>query len=56
VVRPFITHGGYGVGRSLSVLSSHAPGARIEPAFVMEADQERRTLNQVNNWLGQIKG
>lgn len=56
VLRPFITHGGYGVGRSPSVLSSHAPGARIEAPFVMEADQERRTLNQVNNWLGQIKG
>jgi flavodoxin len=56
VVRPFITHGGYGVGRSLSVLSGHAPGARIQAPFVMEADQERRTLNQVNIWLGQIKG
>lgn len=56
VLRPFITHGGYGVGHSLSVLASHAPGARIEAPFVMEADQERRTLNQVNSWLGQIKG
>ncbi len=56
VLRPFITHGGYGVGRSLAVLSAHAPAARIEPPFVMEADQERRTLNQVNSWLGQIKG
>jgi flavodoxin len=52
-IRPFITHGGYGLGGSLSVLSSHAPGARIEPPFVMEADQERRTLNAVNGWLRQ---
>ncbi|WP_419816554.1 flavodoxin [Glacieibacterium sp.] len=52
LVRPFITYGGYGVGSSLSVLASHAPGARIEPPFVMEADQERRTLNEVNGWLG----
>lgn len=51
-VRPFITHGGYGVGNSLSVLASHAPGACIEKPFVMEADQERRTLTQVNSWLG----
>ncbi len=51
VLRPFITHGGFGVGNSASVLNSHAPGARIEPAFVMEADQERRTLNQVSAWL-----
>lgn len=55
-VRPFITHGGYGLGNSLSVLASHAPGARIEPPFVMEADQERRTLNQVRGWLNHING
>jgi flavodoxin len=42
-IRPFITHGGYGLGNSRSVLASHAPGARIEAPFVMEADQERRT-------------
>lgn len=50
-LRPFITHGGYGVGGSLAVLSSHAAGVRIEAPFVMEADQERRTLNEVTNWL-----
>ena len=43
---PFITHGGYGVGNSISVLAEHAPQARIEEAFSMEADQERRTLEQ----------
>lgn len=50
-LRPFITHGGYGPGKSMSVLSGHAPRARIEPAFEMEADQERRTLNEVTGWL-----
>jgi flavodoxin len=50
-VRPFITHGGYGPGDSLAVLSRHAPQARLETAFVMEADQERRTMNQVRAWL-----
>ena len=55
-IRPFITHGGYGLGDSLSVLASHAPGAHIEPPFVMEADQERRTLNEVRAWLDQTKG
>jgi len=54
-LRPFITHGGYGVGGSPSVLASHARGARIEQAFVMEADQERRTLNQVKDWLSRIQ-
>lgn len=51
-VRPFITHGGYGQGSSLSVLASHAPGARILDAFVMEADQERRTITLITEWLG----
>lgn len=50
-VRPFITHGGYGPGDSLSVLKSHAPGVQILTPFVMEADQERRTMTQVRQWL-----
>lgn len=55
-IRPFITHGGYGVGRSLSIIADHAPGARITDAFVMEADQERRTRDQVGDWLSRIHG
>jgi flavodoxin len=50
-VRPFITHGGYGPGKSLSVLKTHAPQAQILKPFVMEADQERRTMTQVRQWL-----
>ncbi|EER61022.1 twin-arginine translocation pathway signal [Acidovorax delafieldii 2AN] len=49
---PFITHGGYGLGNSLSVVARHAPGARVaDKALSMEADQERRTLDQVTKWL-----
>ena len=48
---PFITHGGYGVGSSLRVLARHAPNAHILEAFVMQADQERRTMESVNAWL-----
>lgn len=50
-LRPFVTHGGYGLGESFSVIAAHAPAARIETAFSMEADQERRTLTRVNAWL-----
>jgi flavodoxin len=50
-VRPFITHGGYGLGASLDILKSHAPRAQILTPFVMEADQERRTMTQVRQWL-----
>jgi flavodoxin len=48
---PFITHGGYGLGSSLSVLASHAPKAKLRRPLVMEADQERRTMDRVNEWI-----
>jgi Flavodoxin len=51
---PFITHGGYGQGRSMNVLKEHAPRARILDPFIMEADQERRTLMQVSEWLSHV--
>ncbi|APO71172.1 NADPH-dependent FMN reductase protein (plasmid) [Rhizobium gallicum] len=54
-VRPFVTHGGYGLGNSMTVLAAHARGAQIEPPFSMEADQERRTLNEVRTWLSEIE-
>lgn len=51
-IRPFVTHGGYGVGNSMSVLETHSIGGRRARPFVMEADQERRTLARVTDWLG----
>jgi hypothetical protein len=50
-VRPFITHGGYGLGNSMDVVRALAPDARFHQAFSMECDQERRTLEQVTGWL-----
>lgn len=55
VLRPFITHGGYGLGNSRAVLANLAPNARVEAPFVMEADQERRTLNEVRSWLANAR-
>ena len=51
---PFITHGGYGPGDCQAQLARRAPGAAIRPAFVMEADQERRTTTSVTAWLKTI--
>jgi hypothetical protein len=51
---PFITHGGYGPGRSMAVVREHAPRASVLNPFVMEADQERRTLTQVSRWLSSV--
>lgn len=51
-IRPFITHGGYGPGDAMSVIRRHAPGARVHDPFVMQADQERRTIDEVRGWLG----
>ena len=36
---PFITHGGYGLGNSISVLRTHAPWARYVEGFSMLAPQ-----------------
>ncbi|KPH77797.1 MULTISPECIES: flavodoxin [Bosea] len=51
-IRPFVTHGGYGLGTSMAVLASHSRGALRAPPFAIEADQERRTLSRVTDWLG----
>jgi flavodoxin len=52
---PFITHGGYGVGNSLKVLAKDAPGADLlDVRLVMQADQERATMEKVNDWLGKL--
>ncbi|SDM19010.1 Flavodoxin [Franzmannia pantelleriensis] len=52
---PFITHGGYGLGNSLAVIAEHAPRARLlKTELSMEADQERRTLNRVTDWLNEV--
>jgi flavodoxin len=48
---PFITHGGHGIGQSLSVVAEHAPRARLVQGFSKQADQERETLMQVTRWL-----
>ena len=53
---PFVTHGGYGLGSSQAVVASHARGARVLAPFVMEADQERRAMNLVNDWLAEHAG
>ncbi|SMF90173.1 Flavodoxin [Azospirillum oryzae] len=49
---PFVTHGGYGLGDSISVVAAHAPQSRLLEPFTMRADQERETLSQVSRWLG----
>ena len=54
-VVPFITHGGYGLGQSLSVLAEHAPQAQLLEGFSKQCDQERETLEQVTAWLGGIR-
>jgi flavodoxin len=51
---PFLTHGGYGQGSSVRATNQLAPHARILAPFVMEADQERRTIAQVTNWLDRV--
>jgi flavodoxin len=54
-VVPFMTHGGFGLGDSHAVLKSHAPGARLQSGFSMQADQERQTMNTVLGWLKETR-
>jgi flavodoxin len=54
-VVPFITHGGYGLGESLTAIAERAPRARLLEGFAMQADQERETLSQVTRWLGEVQ-
>ncbi len=55
-VIPFITHGGYGLGSSMSVLRTRAPQARVIEGFSMQAPQERQTIARVADWLGGLTG
>ncbi len=48
---PFNTHGGYGLGNSRTVVQRHAPKAKLMEGFVMEGEQERKTMDRVNAWL-----
>lgn len=50
-VIPLITHGGYGLGDSLTVVVRHAPKARLVEGFSMQAPQERQTVTRVMEWL-----
>lgn len=49
----FVTHGGFGLGDSLAVVRRHAPQARLVEGFVMQAPQERQTVERVMKWLDQ---
>ncbi len=55
VVVPFITHGGYGAGSSYQVVARHAPKAALRKGFEMQADQERKTMEQFNGWFETLK-
>lgn len=52
---PLVTHGGYGLGNSLSVVAEHAPDAQLVEGFSMEAPQERQTIEQVMGWLDALR-
>lgn len=48
---PFVTHGGYGIGDSQSLIRQLAPRAEIKNPFVVQADSERQTIEKVEDWL-----
>jgi flavodoxin len=54
-VVPFITHGGYGPGDAMQTLDALVPDARIVAPFILECDQERDTLRELNGWLSDVE-
>ena len=52
---PLITHGGYGLGDSLDVVSSKVRRANLVQGFSMQAPQERQTIERVTTWLNAFK-
>jgi flavodoxin len=51
---PLMTHGGYGTGQSLSVVSRLAPRARLRESFTLQMDLEREILRRITLWLGTV--
>lgn len=48
---PLNLHGGHGLGNSREIIARAAPQASFAPGFVLEGLQERRTTEQVRDWL-----
>ena len=48
---PLITHGGYGLGDSLTVMARYTPRAQLAGGFSLQAPQERQSVEQVTEWL-----
>ena len=46
-----MTHGGYGVGSALETVRQLAPDSPMAEPFIIECDQERRQLEQLDNWF-----
>jgi flavodoxin len=51
---PFNLHGGFGLGSSREVIAGDAPRAVFAEGFVMKGLQERRTTEQVRDWLATV--
>ena len=52
---PFITYGSSGPGNSMRTLRALAPNARLVAPFSLQCDQERSTLNSLDDWIGSVR-
>jgi hypothetical protein len=50
-ILPLVTHGGFGPGNTLETLRDLASNARFAEPMVIECDQERRQMNELDTWL-----
>jgi flavodoxin len=53
-VVPFVTYGSSGEGSSMRSVRALAPDARFVDPFVLRCDQERSTLDSLDNWLERV--
>lgn len=52
---PFITHGGYGLGRSISDIKKLAPKSDILKEYEVEGNKLNSTKDLLSKWLEKIK-
>lgn len=51
---PFITHDGYGIGRSLQAIRQYAPDATLLEHFAIVGSEARNGQQQVAQWLAKL--
>ena len=55
-IRPFCTHEGGGLGRSLADIQALCPGGVVEPGMALRGSEISRNLKQIEVWVREREG